>query len=471
MPPSPWPARRTPRPIRHRTPRPNLRRTPRPTPTPDPTPEPTPDPTPEPTPEPPVVASDAVTGLSLTSDAPGELTATWNAPADAADDYRFGWAKVGEPWPSWDDSDGNLYPTATSVTILDLDPGVEYKVQVRARFGQNTSNPRSGPWARGTITLAAAPPPPPPPPPPPLEITTGTVIRVDEGETAVVGLRATSTNSDSTDPLVWTLAGGNDSSHFTLTSKGALAFSSAKDFEHPDDHNGDGMYEVDVTVTQGEATATASLQVSLVDVNDDDVRRSSQDQTVDGPPAPDAPKVHWIYKTRVTVKWTAPAIEAGDDPITAYDVQYKVHDDIKWTHGPQDVTDPGLSAEVTELAPDINYLFRVRSQAGETEGAWSDATEATTALWYSNLRAEPSERRGGSVGILGFYDATSSGWLSHRTISHNGLDYAGSRRWAGTRQRGHSHTADRTTTRIAQAQGLALDFHVDGPRGCRPTGC
>ena len=120
------------------------------TPTPTATPEPTPDPTP--------VASDAVTGLTLTGDAPGDLTATWNAPVDAPDDYRVVWSKVGESWPSWRSDDGTAYPATTTLTITELDPGVEYRVRVRARYGQNTSNPRSSPWTEPSVASSGAEP-------------------------------------------------------------------------------------------------------------------------------------------------------------------------------------------------------------------------------------------------------------------------------------------------------------------------
>ena len=37
-----------------------------------------------------------ITGLQLSSDAPGELTITWDAASPAPTDYRLAWAPVGE---------------------------------------------------------------------------------------------------------------------------------------------------------------------------------------------------------------------------------------------------------------------------------------------------------------------------------------------------------------------------------------
>ena len=111
---------------------------------------------PDPIPTLSLVANDVVTALSLSSDAAGELTATWSAPTESPDDYRVVWSKLGESWPSWRDADGNGYPTATSLTISGLDSGAEYRVRVRARFDRGTSSARSGPWtAAATHTVTA----------------------------------------------------------------------------------------------------------------------------------------------------------------------------------------------------------------------------------------------------------------------------------------------------------------------------
>lgn len=148
---------------------------------------------------------------------------------------------------------------------------------------------------------------------------------------------------------------------------------------------------------------------------------SDEEEAVDGPPAPAAPTVRNIYMEQVIVRWEAPELEDGDDAITAYDVQYKVVDDTAWSDGPQDVT-PGLKAEVSGLVPDINYLFRVRAQAGGTEGAWSDATEATTAFWESRLRPTAVDQYDLNR-LLGYEPGRRIGWMSNPTISYDGVDY------------------------------------------------
>ena len=97
----------------------------------------------------------AISALTLTSDSPGTLDVSWEAPTGAAPtDYRVNWARSGEDYPPWTDNTANLHPTTTSQQLTDLDEGVEYKVRVRARYHDG---PWSGPWAEATRQVAAQP--------------------------------------------------------------------------------------------------------------------------------------------------------------------------------------------------------------------------------------------------------------------------------------------------------------------------
>ena len=102
----------------------------------------------------------AISALTLTSDSPGTLDVSWDAPTGVAPtDYRVNWARSGEGYPPWTDNTANHQPTTTSQQLTDLDEGVEYKVRVRARYydGARAENPCSGPWAEATRQVAAQP--------------------------------------------------------------------------------------------------------------------------------------------------------------------------------------------------------------------------------------------------------------------------------------------------------------------------
>ena len=110
--------------------------------------------------------------VSLSSDAPGELTISWEPPAGDPYDYRIRWAKDGSEYLTYrltrdGHVKGNLYAAgdATSVTVTGLNEGVIYKVQMRARYDATTSNGRTRygartPWsAEVTQTVMVTPPP------------------------------------------------------------------------------------------------------------------------------------------------------------------------------------------------------------------------------------------------------------------------------------------------------------------------
>ena len=103
----------------------------------------------------------AITGLTLTSDTPGTLTVSWDTTSPVPTDHRVDWAKSGEDYQSWKVDDGHKYPapTATSVTIADLEHDTEYKIRLRARYysGEYEGKSWGGPWAEATLQVAGEP--------------------------------------------------------------------------------------------------------------------------------------------------------------------------------------------------------------------------------------------------------------------------------------------------------------------------
>jgi hypothetical protein len=91
-------------------------------------------------------------------------------------------------------------------------------------------------------------------------------ISITENGTAVTTV--TSTDVDGPAP-VYSIAGGADAALFQIDgSTGVLTFASAPDFESPADASGYNVYDVTVQVSDGSATDTQTIAVTVTNVND-----------------------------------------------------------------------------------------------------------------------------------------------------------------------------------------------------------
>lgn len=83
----------------------------------------------------------------------------------------------------------------------------------------------------------------------------------------VIGIFYTATATDPDgDPLTFSLAGGPDQARLRITPAGGLSFAVPPDFEAPADANLDNVYLVDIAVSDGRASATLSLAVTVTNV-------------------------------------------------------------------------------------------------------------------------------------------------------------------------------------------------------------
>ena len=90
---------------------------------------------------------------------------------------------------------------------------------------------------------------------------------VNENQTAVTTL---ATHDDDGNTLSYSISGGLDAALFAINNvTGSLSFSTAPDFENPTDSNADGVYTVEVKVSDGHGgTDTQLFNVTIDDVNE-----------------------------------------------------------------------------------------------------------------------------------------------------------------------------------------------------------
>ena len=102
-------------------------------------------------------------------------------------------------------------------------------------------------------------------------------VTVTENETAV--LTATASDVDG-DMLTYSLS-GDDAALFAIDTAGALTFIDAPDFETPADVDGDNVYDVIVTASDGALTDSQNIAITVTDENEAPVFTSASQVSVD----------------------------------------------------------------------------------------------------------------------------------------------------------------------------------------------
>ena len=159
---------------------------------------------------------------------------------------------------------------------------------------------------------------------------------------ANLGAAFTATDADSGDTLTYSLE-GTDKDSFTLdTGTGQLKTKVGVNYNH----EAKSSYAVTVKVSDGTASDTIAVTVSVTDVDE-------------APSAPDAPTVTATSgsSTSLDVSWEAPT-NTGRPDIGSYDLQYRQGTTGSFTAGPADQT--GKSATITGLTANTSYEVQVR---------------------------------------------------------------------------------------------------------------
>jgi VCBS repeat-containing protein len=134
----------------------------------------------------------------------------------------------------------------------DADANNQYLVQVTATDGTNPVNQVV------TVTVTNQNDAP--------VVSSGNAFAVPENTTAVATVTGTDEDGNA---LTFSISGGADAALFSINSTtGALSFNAAPNFEAPADAGANNVYDVQVTVNDGTASANQAIAVTVTNVNE-----------------------------------------------------------------------------------------------------------------------------------------------------------------------------------------------------------
>ena len=307
--------------------------------------------------------------VSPVANTPTQLNVSWKAPTVPTSipalsgydvEYRKGTSGT------WLTTNVTHSGTNVTATITGLTGSTSYQVHVRAKNAEGNSA-----WLQGSATTTAVNVAP-------VFSSTTTAFSVAENTTAVT--TATATDSDASDTVTYALSGA-DRAKFSISTEGALTFSTAPDFENPTDVQSttpanvasNNVYIVTVTATGGTAarklSVSKTLTITVTDANEP-------------PAAPTALTVSPVANTptQLNVSWKAPTVPTSIPALSGYDVEYRKGTSGTWlttnvTHSGTNVT-----ATITGLTGSTSYQVHVRAKNAEGNSAWLQGSATTTAV-------------------------------------------------------------------------------------------
>ena len=333
--------------------------------------------------------SGAIPSVALVSNEPGQLVITWQAPDPAPTDYRIIWTHTSLDYLSYKDSNeaerGNVYPVGgvTTLTLNDLTPGENYKVQIRARYynADRSVHERSGPWTAVATQRVKNHPP--------AEPTGLTAAQV--GHSVLT--------------LTW-----DDPQDANITGYRVLRGPDAGSLSTIETDTGSASTEyTDATVA---AETTYFYAVLALSADGDGPQSSAISATTPAAPPPaDPPPAEPTGLTAARVGHSVLTL-TWDDPQDARITGYRV------MRGPDAgslstiETDTGsASTEYTDatVAPETTYFYAVLALSADGYGAQSSAISATTPAAPPPADPPPAEPTGLTAARVG-HDSLTLTW-------------------------------------------------------------
>ena len=290
------------------------------------------------------------------------LDVTWTAPDSAGrpdtDDYDLRYrrtAGVGQncsSWCTWDHTG-----SSTEATIVDLESGTRYDVQVLAKSheGESPWSPSGSGWTNtpgNTIPTFGE------------GETTSRSVPENSAGNQPVGAPVTATDDDANDSVTYSLE-GVDAGSFTIESDtGQIKTRSGRNY----DHEAGISYSVVVKATDSRNVG-ASIDVTIT-ISDED----------EPPNAPARPTVGGHSTKSLSVAWNPPTGNAGRPPVTEYDLQYRETPDGNWTSNTQIqmLSDTPTNTIITGLKENTPYEVQVLARNDEGDSPWSQPGSGRT---------------------------------------------------------------------------------------------
>ena len=218
----------------------------------------------------PVISIDATDAILLEGDAGNtDFTFTVTRDGDISESSSVDFAITGSGPNPADASDfGDILPSGTisfsadeASQVITVNVSSDTLIELDEEFTVTLSNADNASiltaMATGTILnddVNSAP-----------IITSAEIVSVPENDTVAQIITAI---DDDGNPLMFSISGGADAAAFNIDAMGILTFLTAPDFEAPSDADGNNVFEVEVTVTDGADSTNQTLAITLTDVID-----------------------------------------------------------------------------------------------------------------------------------------------------------------------------------------------------------
>ena len=367
------------------------------------------------------------------------LDVTWSAPDNtgrpAVDDYDLRYRRIAgagqncRNWCAWAHTG-----STTATSIVDLESGTRYEVQVLARSheGESPWSPSGSGWTNTQGNTI-----------PSFDDGASTTRSVAENTAAgqPVGAPVAATDGDTNDTVTYLLE-GVDARFFSIDAgTGQIRTRSGVTY----DHEARDTYSVAVKATDSSHVG-ASIAVTIM-IED-----------VDEPPNPPArPTVRGRSTRSLSVSWRAPS-NAGRPEIESYDLQYREGTSGDWLDGPQDVSETSaiIQDATPALEPGTPYQVQVRATNDEGDGPWSPPGSGRT-LAPPTFPAGPLTRSFRETTGAAEPASRNIGAPVRATFSGGTLTYTLEGGDAG------SFDIDDETGQIKTQAGAAYNYEAEGP--------